>query len=259
LLYIADPPRLVLEVLVAQTWDTQAYEKNGAFVHGLAGGVVEWLAAQPGEHILDGQLTQRLAATGALVQGVDASPNMAAAARARGIAVDEASAESLPYGDDEFDAVFSNAVLHWVRGQDAMLDEVHRVLRPGGRFVAEMGGHGKVAALLVALTAVLARYGHGDLESEVNYYPTPEAYTKRLARTGFRVERIELIPRPTPLPEGGMADWLRTFRRGVLDSLPEELRETVVAETTALLAPALRNEDGNWIADYVRLRFVARA
>jgi len=249
---------------VAQTWDTQAYEKNGAFVHGLAGGVVEWLGAQPGEHILDlgcgdGQLTQRLAATGAKIQGVDASPHMIAAARGRGVAVDEARAESLPYGDGVFDAVFSNAALHWVRGQDAMLAEVHRVLRPGGRFVAEMGGHGNVAAILVALTAVLARYGQSDLEKEVNYYPTPEAYTKRLERAGFAVERIELIPRPTPLAEGGVADWLRTFRRGVLDGLPEELRETVVAETTALLARVLRDEEGNWVADYVRLRFVARA
>jgi trans-aconitate methyltransferase len=249
---------------MAQTWDTQAYEKNGAFVHGLAGGVVGWLAAQPSERILDigcgdGQLTQRLTATGALVQGVDASPHMAAAARTRGIAVDEASAESLPYADGEFDAVFSNAALHWVRGQDAMMAEVHRVLRPGGRFVAEMGGHGNVAAIRVALIAVLARYGHGDLENEVNYYPTPEAYTTRLKKAGFRVEQMELIPRPTPLAEGGMAEWLRTFRRGVLDNLPGELREKVVAETTALLAQALRDEEGNWIADYVRLRFVARA
>jgi trans-aconitate methyltransferase len=249
-------------VVVAQTWDTQAYEKNGAFVHGLAGGVLEWLGARPGERILDlgcgdGQLTLRLAATGAVVQGVDASPQMVAAARGRGVAVDESRAESLPYADGAFDAVFSNAALHWVRGQDEMLAEVHRVLRPDGRFVAEMGGHGNVAAILVALTAVLARYGHGELENEVNYYPTPQAYTRRLEKAGFRIERIELIPRPTPLAEGGMAEWLRTFRRGVLDSLPEELREPVIAETTALLAPALRDEDGNWIADYVRLRFVA--
>ncbi len=249
---------------MAQTWDTQAYEKNGAFVHGLAGGVVEWLAPLPGERILDlgcgdGQLTQRLTATGARVQGVDASPQMVAAARGRGVAVDEASAEALPYGDGAFDAVFSNAALHWVRGQDAMLAEVRRVLRPGGRFVAEMGGHGNVAAILVALMAVLARYGHGELENEVNYYPTAAAYTKRLERAGFRVERMALIPRPTPLGEGGMAEWLRTFRRGVLDNLPVELREPVIAETTELLAKVLRDEDGNWVADYVRLRFLARA
>lgn len=248
---------------MTQTWDAEAYGQHGAFVHGLAGGVLEWLAPQPGERILDlgcgdGQLSQRIASSGARVVGLDASPQMAAAARTRGIAVDEGSAESMPYADQSFDAVFSNAALHWVRGQDAMLAEVHRVLRPGGRFVVEMGGHGNVAAILVALMAVLARYGHGDLENEVNYYPTAEAYTRRLERAGFRVERMALIPRPTLLAEGGMAEWLRTFRRGVLDSLPEELRETVIAETTALLAEALRDEDGNWVADYVRLRFVAR-
>jgi hypothetical protein len=107
--------------------------------------------------------------------------------------------------------------------------------------------------------AVLARHGHADLEDGVNYYPTPEAYTRRLERHGFRVEQIALIPRPTPLAESGMKGWLRTFRSGVIESLPERLRETVVEETTALLEPVLRDEEGNWIADYVRLRFVALA
>src|SRR5271165_2910751 len=101
---------------MTQIWDTQAYEKNGPFVHGLAGGVLEWLAPQSGEHILDlgcgdGQLTQRIAATGASVVGADASPSMVAAARARGLAVDEVPAESLPYPNAAFDAVFSNAAL----------------------------------------------------------------------------------------------------------------------------------------------------
>jgi len=93
----------------------------------------------------------------------------------------------------------------------------------------------------------------------VNYYPTPDGYTRRLQRHGFKVEQIALIPRPTPLAESGMAGWLRTFRRGVLESLPETVRDTVVEETVALLAPALRDEDGNWTADYIRLRFIAVA
>jgi trans-aconitate methyltransferase len=248
---------------MTQIWDPQAYGKNGAFVHGLAGGVVEWLAPQAGERILDlgcgdGQLTQRLSATGAQVQGVDASPQMVMAARARGVAADEASAESLPYGNEAFDAVFSNAALHWVRDHDAMLAEVSRVLKPGGRFVAEMGGHGNIAAIRVALIATLERHGFGDLENDVNYYPTPEAYTRRLERHGIRVERMELIPRPTLLAEGGMDGWLRTFRCGVIGRLPEGLRETVIEETVALLERALLDEDRNWVADYVRLRFVAR-
>jgi trans-aconitate methyltransferase len=249
---------------MTQTWDAQAYEKNAAFVHGLAGGALEWLAAKSAEYILDlgcgdGQLTRQIAMSGASVVGVDASTEMIAAARARGVVANVANAETLPYRRNEFDAVFSNAALHWVRDQDAMMAQVHRVLKPGGRFVAEMGGHGNIAAIRVALMAVLARHGYGDREDGVNYYPTAEAYSSRLTRHGFEVRRIELIPRPTPLAESGMAGWLRTFRRGVLDGLPESLRETVVAQTADLLAPALRDEEGKWMADYVRLRFIAIA
>ncbi len=249
---------------MTQRWVAGEYGRVGAFVHQLAGGVVEWLAPQQGERILDlgcgdGQLTARLAAAGAVVTGVDASVEMIAAARLHGITVDHAYAELLPYSDASFDAVFSNAALHWVRNQDAMMTEVRRVLRPEGRFVAEMGGQGNIAAIRVALMAVLARHGYADAEDGVNYYATPEVYGRRLTHHGFKVERIELIPRPTPLGEGGMAAWLRTFRRGVLEVLPETLRETVVNEACALLEPALRDEDGNWVADYVRLRFIARA
>lgn len=248
---------------MAQNWDPQAYGREGAFVHKLAGGVVEWLNTKSGERILDlgcgdGQLTAQLTAAGARVAGVDSSAAMVEAAKARGVAAEQAGAERLPFPANEFDAVFSNAVLHWVRGQDEMMGEVRRVLKRGGRFVAEMGGHGNVAAIHVALRAILERHGYGDREDGVNYYPTPSTYRARLERHGFSVERIELIPRPTPLGEGGMAGWLNTFRRGVLDGLPAELRATVVNETCALLEPALKDEDGNWVADYVRLRFIAR-
>ncbi len=245
-----------------QTWDPETYGRNGAFVHQLAGGVLEWLDARPGERILDlgcgdGQLTLRVAATGARVTGADLSPEMVAAARARGVAAEVANAEALPFADASFDAVFSNAALHWVRDHDAMLAQVHRVLKPGGRLVAEMGGHGNIAAVRVAFIAALARHGLADREDGVNYYPTPESYTRRLERTGFSVARMAFFPRPTPLGEGGMTAWLRTFRKGVLDTIPASLQQTIVDETTDLLSTALRDEDGNWTTDYVRLRFIA--
>jgi SAM-dependent methyltransferase len=245
-----------------QTWNPETYGRDGAFVPELGAGVLEWLAAQPGERILDlgcgdGQLTERIRASGTSVTAIDASPQMVAAARARGIDAQEGSAESLPYPDGAFDAVFSNAVLHWVRGQGEMMAQVRRVLRPGGRFAAEMGGHGNIAAIRVALAAVFARHGFAAAGDHDNYYPTAETYKRRLQQHGFTVTRILFFPRPTPLPESGMKGWLNTFSRGALDALPEHLRETVADETVALLAPVLRDEEGHWAADYVRLRFLA--
>jgi len=247
-----------------QTWDPKQYEQHGAFVHGLASGVVDWLAPIAGERILDlgcgdGQLSKRIAATGAMVIGLDSSPQMASAARALGIDATVGDAEALPFESSSFDAVFSNAALHWVRNHDAMLSGVKRLLKPSGRFVAEFGGFGNIAAIRVAMRTAIERFGHDGSKDDVNYYPTPEAYTRRLEQHGFAVERMALIPRPTPLPASGMSGWIKTFRRGVLESLPEEVRDKVVDEAARLLAPALRDETGNWIADYVRLRFIARA
>jgi trans-aconitate methyltransferase len=249
---------------VTQTWDPQQYEQNGAFVHGLAGGVLEWLAPQPGELILDlgcgdGQLTKRIAAVGTTVKGLDSSPQMVAAAQALGIDATLGDAETLPFEAHSFDAVFSNAALHWVRDHDAMLSGVKRVLKPGGRFAAEFGGFGNIAAIRVAMRTAIERVGFDGSKDDVNYYPTPQVYARRLEQHGFTVERIALIPRPTPLPEGGMSGWIRTFRRGVLESMPEEVREQIVEEATRLLKPVLCDEAGNWTADYVRLRLLARA
>ncbi|HTJ31378.1 MAG TPA: methyltransferase domain-containing protein [Acidobacteriaceae bacterium] len=246
---------------MTQVWDAQAYAKTGSFVPALGAGVLEWLDVQPGEKILDlgcgdGALTEKIVARGADVTALDASPEMLAKARERGLRAVLGNAERLLFAG-EFDAVFSNAALHWVRDQDAMLTGVYRALKPGGRFVAEMGGMGNIAAIRVGLMAVLERHGCAGLEDGVNYYPAPDAYTKRLKRHGFTVERIELIPRPTPL-QAGMRAWLETFRSGVIAAVPEPMRDRVLEETVALLEPALRDEGGNWTGDYVRLRFIAR-
>jgi trans-aconitate methyltransferase len=256
-------------VKTVQTWNTDAYAANGRFVATLASDVVALLNPKPGEEILDlgcgdGALTEQLAATGAIVTGVDASPTMLAAARqrnlssARGFELAHHDATALPY-HQQFDAVFSNAALHWITGisgQQAMLAGVHRALRPGGRFVAEMGGQNNVAAIRTALQATLAPF-HIDAETAAaSFFPSPASYRRLLEANNFTVESIALIPRLTPLPNG-MESWLNTFRNGVLDQLDPTDRATAVANTVALLQHTLCDADGNWTADYVRLRFHA--
>jgi trans-aconitate methyltransferase len=248
-----------------QTWNTEAYAANGRFVATLASDVVALLNPQPGEEILDlgcgdGALTEQLAATGAIVIGVDASAAMLTAARQRNLRVEQHDATALPY-QQQFDAVFSNAALHWiagVSGQQATLAGIHRALRPGGRFVAEMGGHGNIAAIRTALQATLAPFGINAEAAAASFYPAPDVYRRLLEAARFTIQSIDLIPRPTPLPNG-MESWLNTFRNGVLDQLAPTDRAAAVTNTIALLEPTLRDADGNWTADYVRLRFHATA
>lgn len=173
--------------------------------------------------------------------------------------MEQHSADALPFRQ-EFDAVFSNAALHWLPADrhPAVLESVYRSLKPGGRFVAEMGGQGNIAAIRTALSAVLAPYRIDTEEAAASFYPAPTVYRRLLEAAGFTVKSIELIPRPTLLP-GGMKAWLETFRNGVLDRLAPADRAAVLENTVRLLEPILRDGDGNWIADYVRLRFAAQA
>jgi trans-aconitate methyltransferase len=256
----ASPP-FISQAFTGQTWNTAAYAATGRFVADLAGGVTALLAARPGEQILDlgcgdGALTERIAKeTGALITGVDSSAAMLAAARDRGLTVVEASGDALQF-DGQFDAVFSNAALHWMPNAEAVLAGVHRALKPGGRFVAEMGGQGNIAAIRTALQATLAPFGIDAEATAASLYPSPAHYGRLLGQAGFTVRSIELIPRPTPLPHG-MESWLNTFRNGVLDLLAPLDRATALANTVALLQPILCDAYGNWTADYVRLRFHA--
>jgi SAM-dependent methyltransferase len=244
-----------------QEWDAGRYAANARFVADLGAPVVELLAPQPGERILDlgcgdGVLSARLAELGCTVVGVDADPDMVRAARALGVDARLADGCSLPFAG-EFDAVFSNAALHWMKADpDAVIAGVARALRPEGRFVGEMGGHGNVAAITVALLAALARRGVDGVASIPWYFPTVTDYRYRLERQGFAVGRIELLPRPTALPTD-MAAWLETFAGPLLAGIVTDEHTAVREEAVELLRPVLRDDDGRWTADYVRLRFAA--
>ena len=243
-----------------QTWSAQDYASNARFVADLAGEVVALLAPREGERILDvgcgdGALTAALVASGAMVIGADAAPELVAAARARGLDVRLQDAQALPF-EHEFDAVFSNAALHWMADPDAVVAGVARALVPGGRFVGEFGGHGNVAAIVVALHAVLARRGIDGATRTPWYFPTVAAYRTVLETHGFIVEGIALHPRPTELPTE-LAGWLRTFANPFFAPLDPADRAAAAEETLALLRPVLF-ADGRWTADYVRLRFAAR-
>jgi trans-aconitate methyltransferase len=243
---------------VNNTWTSESYRQNAAYVPALGAAVFELLNPLPGERILDigcgeGSLTERIVASGADVVGIDASESMIVAARARGLDARLMNAEELRF-DGEFDAVFSNAALHWVRNHDAMLDGVHRALKPRGRFVAEFGGHGNLAAIQVAIRSTLA---HRGWQTNIRrYYATENEYAERLTQHGFAVRQISLIPRPTPLPTG-VRGWLETFERATLDSIPHGERESFVRQVEALLRPEICDTQGHWTAHYVRLRFLA--
>ena len=244
----------------AQTWDPASYARHARFVSDLGSPVVDLLAPKPGERILDlgcgdGVLTKKLADFGCDVVAVDSSVPQVEAARKLGLKAFVVSAEELPY-NAEFDAVFSNAVLHWIQRADVMLAGVYRSLKPGGRFVAECGGKGCVHKIRTALVAALDRRGF-DGEARVPwYFPTPGDYATRLERAGFRVDSIALIPRPTPLP-GDIIDYLETFALNFFQGFSDQARTEYLQEVRVVLKPQLCDADGRWVADYVRLRFAA--
>jgi trans-aconitate methyltransferase len=190
---------------------------------------------------------------GAEVVGVDGSAEMVAAARAAGIDAHVVDGHALGF-DAEFDAVFSNAALHWMTRPDEVIAGVARALVPGGRFVGEMGGHGCVAAVVTALLAVLERRGINGKALIPWYFPTPEDYAQRLAGGGFAIDTMLHFPRPTLLP-GDVVGWLDTFAGPFMSDVDDPAEAK--AEVAELLRPTLCDQHGNWTVDYVRLRFAA--
>jgi trans-aconitate methyltransferase len=241
-------------------WSPEQYAKNARFVSDLGMPVVTLLAPRAGERVLDvgcgdGPLTKKLVELGCEVIGVDASPAMVEAAKALGLDARVMDGQALQF-EREFDAVFSNAALHWMKQADAVIAGVWRALKPGGRFVGEFGGDGNTATVLSALKAALQQRDLDFHTLSPWYFPSIEDYQGKLEAQGFVVNTIALIPRPTPLP-GNLIAWLETFAQSFLAPLPVAERGRFLAGVEDLCRPVLCNAEGKWSVDYVRLRFSA--
>jgi len=246
--------------LNGQSWDPETYQRNAGFVSELGTPLIARLDPRPGERILDlgcgdGVLTERLAESGAEVVGVDASREQVEAARQRGLDARVMDGRALTF-KQEFDAVFSNAALHWMSEPAAVLRNVHAALKPKGRFIGEMGGQGNVATISDALVAALARRGIDGKALSPWFFPDVDEYTRLMEEAGFRVAEIGLFVRPTPLPTG-IEGWLETMARTFLEAVAPAERQAYLEEVITDLEPELRDAEGQWTADYVRLRFAA--
>ncbi|TQQ79014.1 methyltransferase domain-containing protein [Halonotius roseus] len=252
------------ESTMTNEWDGSEYDATCEFVHDAASDLVDVLDPQSGERVLDlgcgtGHLTEAIRERGATAVGIDSAESMIAEAREQYPDCEFGHADARHYeSDDSFDAVFSNAALHWIPevDQDALLDTVADALEPGGRFVAECGGVGNVAAIRAAVGDALADRGYDS--DNPWYFPSIGEYASRLEAHEFEVRMAELFDRPTTLDGGddGLRGWLDMFGDPVFGPLSEAEQDAVVSE----VEDALREElfrDGSWVADYRRLRFVA--
>jgi trans-aconitate methyltransferase len=246
----------------SQAWNPTHYDQKAAFVPRLGADLVRMLAPRAGERILDlgcgsGDLTYELTKSGASLVGVDASTEMIEQARAKYPAIEFSvvDAQELKH-EAELDAVFSNAALHWMPRAEAVAAGISRALRPGGRFVAELGGARNVQTVRDALAAELAERGLEGHRTPAWYFPTVGQYATVLEGAGLFVQSAEWFERPTELKgEQGFADWLELFCLPLLRSLGDQ-RSAVVAGAASRCRAALFR-GGSWWVDYARLRVVA--
>jgi trans-aconitate methyltransferase len=245
-------------------WDCERYLNRHGFIIERGRALLDLLAPQAGERILDlgcgtGDIAQTIAESGAHVVGVDASVEMIATARERFPALDfrVEDAAALPF-EAEFDAVFSHAVLHWVTRADEAIRGMRRALKPGGRLVAEFGGWRNCAALEAAFAASLRRQTGREYRSPW-FFPSLADYATRLEAHGCIVRAAWYFDLPTPLQgEDGLRQWVLQFLPQLLKGLDATTHEAVLADMEAALRPTLWR-DGAWQADYRRLRVAAEA
>lgn len=242
-----------------QQWNSDEYLEHANFVPTLGNPVLELLNPSKGERILDlgcgdGDLTLKISNICDVV-GIDSSDSMIKKAKDRGLDAHVVSGEKLSY-ENEFDAVFTNAALHWMKNYGAVLEGVSKALKSGGRFIGEFGGNGNIHHLL---TSIKVAYEKNPEFGELTipwFFPTVDFYKKALSDHGFDCTYIELIPRPTPL-QSGARKWLEIFSDFAVSKLSDEQKEIFFTECETYLKDHIYSDKGGWVADYVRLRFSA--
>lgn len=244
----------------ADFWNATLYTHNASFVSENAKEILTWLAPQAGEKILDlgcgeGSLAAQLKAQGVHVLGVDASAAMVESAKEKGVEAQVMDARSLPFVET-FDAVFSNATLHWVKPPEIAVEGIYRALKPKGRFVAEFGGKRNVVTLHTALISAVSKRGEEGDSLDPWYFPAAEDYQLLLEANGFFVKECLIVSRPTWLPTG-VEGWLETFAAPFLAPFSPEERKAITAEVIETVRPLLWREQGGWFADYRRIRVKA--
>jgi trans-aconitate methyltransferase len=252
---------------VAQSskWDAGLYDEKHSFVWKMADDLVELLAPKAGEEILDvgcgtGHMTAQIAASGANVMGVDMSASMVRQAREKypEIKFEVADARELKL-EKNFDAVFSNATLHWIKEPERAAQAVAWRLKVGGRFVGEFGGAGNVAGFMGAAENAWQKVMPGQQFPNPWFYPGIAEYAAILEESGLETTYAVLFDRLTPLEDGeqGLRNWIAMFAGSILEKVTAETRD----EWVDILESEARGKlfrDGRWVLDYRRLRFVAR-
>ncbi|QQE75823.1 class I SAM-dependent methyltransferase [Brevibacillus composti] len=249
---------------MSNAWNSQLYDNKMSFVSAFGKGVLEWLQPAPGEKILDlgcgtGDLAQEMAAAGAYPTGIDHSAEMIATAKKKYPHLPFLVADAHTFRTaEEYDAVFSNAALHWMKQPEDAIESIWLALRPGGRFVAEFGGAGNVEQVVHALRVVLASRGIDADQRMPWYFPSIGAYATLLERQGFTVTMAHLFERPTPLGDGeaGLNHWLQSFCGPFFAGMPSSQIKSACLEIAEVLRPQLF-QDGTWVIDYKRIRVAA--
>ncbi|MBD2308551.1 methyltransferase domain-containing protein [Chroococcidiopsis sp. FACHB-1243] len=246
-------------------WNTSLYESKHAFVWQYGESLLELLSPQSGERILDlgcgtGQLTEKIAIAGADVIGIDSDRTMIEKAKQNypQLQFDVIDAREFQFSQS-FDAVFSNAVLHWIVESEAVIYCIHKVLKPGGRFVAEFGGKGNIKAIATSLTHAFNQLGYSVPQTASSwYFPSISEYSSQLEKVGMEVTYAVLFDRLTPLEGGdlGMRNWIQMFASRFLAELSTEHQRRVLELVEQQLKPMLYRDE-KWWADYRRIRVVA--